>query len=223
MRVKSMSSPIRVIIAEDHTLVREGTREILEREQDIQVVGEAARGDDAVRQALEHNPDVLLMDMRMPGMNGIEATREVTAQAPSVKVLILSAHEDEDYVREALAVGASGYLLKTAPGRELVEGIRAVASGSTILSPELTRKLAQVRLEPARASDRLSSREFAVLRLIAQGRANKEVALELGISLRTVEGHLHNIFEKLRVGSRTEAVVHAVNHGLLSISGPEGE
>ena len=218
-----MSSPIRVIIAEDHTLVREGTREILEREQDIQVVGEAARGDDAVRQALEHNPDVLLMDMRMPGMNGIEATREVTAQAPSVKVLILSAHEDEDYVREALAVGASGYLLKTAPGRELVEGIRAVASGSTILSPELTRKLAQVRLEPARASDRLSSREFAVLRLIAQGRANKEVPLELGISLRTVEGHLHNIFEKLRVGSRTEAVVHAVNHGLLSISGPEGE
>jgi DNA-binding NarL/FixJ family response regulator len=218
-----MSSPIRVIIAEDHTLVREGTREILEREQDIQVVGEAARGDDAVRQALEHNPDVLLMDMRMPGMNGIEATREVSAQAPSVKVLILSAHEDEDYVREALAVGASGYLLKTAPGRELVEGIRAVASGSTILSPELTRKLAQARLEPARASDRLSSREFAVLRLIAQGRANKEVALELGISLRTVEGHLHNIFEKLRVGSRTEAVVHAVNHGLLSISGPEGE
>ncbi|MDA8393742.1 MAG: response regulator transcription factor [Candidatus Dormibacteraeota bacterium] len=218
-----MSSPIRVIIAEDHTLVREGTREILEREQDIQVVGEAARGDDAVRQALEHIPDVLLMDMRMPGMNGIEATREVAAQAPSVKVLILSAHEDEDYVREALAVGASGYLLKTAPGRELVEGIRAVASGSTILSPELTRKLAQSRLEPARASDRLSSREFAVLRLIAQGRANKEVALELGISLRTVEGHLHNIFEKLRVGSRTEAVVHAVNHGLLSISGPEGE
>ncbi len=218
-----MSTPIRVIIAEDHTLVREGTREILEREQDIQVVGEAARGDDAVRQALEHNPDVLLMDMRMPGMNGIEATREVSAQAPSVKVLILSAHEDEDYVREALAVGASGYLLKTAPGRELVEGIRAVASGSTILSPELTRKLAQARLEPARASDRLSSREFAVLRLIAQGRANKEVALELGISLRTVEGHLHNIFEKLRVGSRTEAVVHAVNHGLLSISGPEGE
>ena len=218
-----MSTPIRVIIAEDHTLVREGTLEILEREQDIQVVGEAARGDDAVRQALEHNPDVLLMDMRMPGMNGIEATREVSAQAPSVKVLILSAHEDEDYVREALAVGASGYLLKTAPGRELVEGIRAVASGSTILSPELTRKLAQARLEPARASDRLSSREFAVLRLIAQGRANKEVALELGISLRTVEGHLHNIFEKLRVGSRTEAVVHAVNHGLLSISGPEGE
>ncbi len=218
-----MSSQVRVIIAEDHTLVREGTREILEREPDIQVVGEASRGDEAVRVTLEHLPDVLLMDMRMPGLNGIEATREVATQAPSVKVLILSAHEDEDYVREALAVGAAGYLLKTSPGRELVEGIRAVASGSTVLSPELTRKLAQARLEPARASDRLSSREFAVLRLIAQGRANKEVALELGISLRTVEGHLHNIFEKLRVGSRTEAVVHAVNHGLLSIAGPEGE
>ncbi|HUY53653.1 MAG TPA: response regulator transcription factor [Candidatus Nanopelagicaceae bacterium] len=218
-----MSEAITIVIAEDHTLVREGTREILVREPDLEVVGEAARGDDAVRVTVELRPQVLLMDMRMPGLTGIEVTREVMEQAPTVKVLILSAHEDEDYVREALAAGACGYLLKTSPGKELVEAVRAVASGATVLSPSLTRKLAQFRVEPSRASDRLSVREFAVLRLIAQGRANKEIAVELGISLRTVEGHLHNIFEKLRVGSRTEAVVHAVNHGLLSIETPGGQ
>ncbi|MDA8331060.1 MAG: response regulator transcription factor [Candidatus Dormibacteraeota bacterium] len=215
-----MTEQITIVIAEDHTLVREGTREILDREPDFTIVGEAARGDEAVQMTLELRPKVLLMDMRMPGLTGIEATRKLAPDLPELKILILSAHEDEDYVREALASGASGYLLKTSPGTELVEGVRAVAAGSTVLSPSLTRKLAQVRLDPSRATDRLSSREFAVLRLIAQGRANKEIALELGISLRTVEGHLHNIFEKLRVGSRTEAVVHAVNHGLLSIESP---
>ncbi|HVD03550.1 MAG TPA: response regulator transcription factor [Candidatus Dormibacteraeota bacterium] len=215
-----MSDQITIVIAEDHTLVREGTREILAREADLVVVGEAARGDEAVRMVRELLPMVLLMDMRMPGLTGIEATRQLMDDFPDLKILILSAHEDEDYVREALASGASGYLLKTSPGRELVEGVRSVAAGSTVLSPALSRKLAQSRLDPSRATDRLSSREFAVLRLIAQGRANKEIAMELGISLRTVEGHLHNIFEKLRVTSRTEAVVHAVNHGLLSIGAP---
>lgn len=215
-----MQDQITVVIAEDHALVREGTREILAHEPDIQVVGEAARGDDAVKVTRELRPKVLLMDMRMPGLTGIEATRQLMPELPELKILILSAHEDEDYVREALAAGVCGYLLKTSPGKELVEGVRAVASGSTVLTPSLSRKLAQIRLEPSRATDRLSSREFAVLRLIAQGRANKEIALELGISLRTVEGHLHNIFEKLRVGSRTEAVVHAVNHGLLSLEVP---
>lgn len=215
-----MSDQITIVIAEDHTLVREGTREILTRETDLLVVGEAARGDEAVTLVRQLLPMVLLMDMRMPGLTGIEVTRQLMVDLPELKILILSAHEDEDYVREALASGASGYLLKTAPGRELVEGVRAVAAGSTVLSPTLSRKLAQSRMDPSRATDRLSSREFAVLRLIAQGRANKEIAIELGISLRTVEGHLHNIFEKLRVTSRTEAVVHAVNHGLLSIGEP---
>ncbi len=215
-----MQNQITVVIAEDHALVREGTREILAHEPDIRVVGEAARGDDAVAMTRELLPQVLLMDRRMPGLTGIEATRQLMPELPDLKILILSAHEDEDYVREALAAGVCGYLLKTSPGRELVEGVRAVASGSTVLTPSLSRKLAQIRMDPSRASDRLSSREYAVLRLIAEGRANKEIARELGISLRTVEGHLHNIFEKLRVGSRTEAVVHAVNHGLLSLEVP---
>jgi DNA-binding NarL/FixJ family response regulator len=166
-------------------------------------------------------PTVVLMDMRMPGINGIEATRQILAKALDTKVVIVSAHEDEDYVREALAAGASGYILKTAPARELVEGIRAVAAGSLVLSPSLSRRLAQARSDPARASDRLSARELAVLRQIALGLANKEIARDLGISQRTVEGHLHNIFEKLRVSSRTEAVVYAANHGIVSIESAE--
>ncbi len=208
---------ITVVVAEDHALVREGTREILAREPDLEVVGEAARGDEAVAVVRELRPQVVLMDMRMPGINGIEATRQVLAEQPGAKVVIVSAHEDEDYVREALASGASGYILKTAPARELVEAVRAVAAGSLVLSPTLSRRLAQARTDPARASDRLSARELAVLREIALGHANKQIARNLAISQRTVEGHLHNIFEKLRVSSRTEAVVYAAHHGIVSI------
>jgi DNA-binding NarL/FixJ family response regulator len=210
-----------IVLADDHALVREGTRQILAGQSDLTVVGEASRGEDAVRMVLELRPLVVLMDMRMPGINGIEATRQILAQAPDTKVIIVSAHEDEDYVREALAAGVAGYILKTAPARELVEGVRAVAAGSLVLSPSLSRRLAQARSEPARASDRLSTREMAVLREIALGHANKEIARDLAISLRTVEGHLHNIFEKLRVNSRTEAVVYAATHGIVSIESAE--
>ncbi len=212
-----MAEFISVVIAEDHTLVREGTREILEREPDLQVVGEAARGDLAVELAQRLQPDVVILDMRMPGINGIEAARQITGVAPAARVLIVSAYDDEDYVREALRAGASGYLLKTAPSRELVEAVRAVAAGSTVLQAELSARLARSRLPSQYASDELSPRELDVLRLIARGLANKEVAQDLGISLRTVEGHLHNIFEKFRVNSRTEAVVHAVTHAIVSI------
>lgn len=206
-----------VLLAEDHALVREGTREILSSAGDLEVVGEASRGDDAVRLALQLRPQVVLMDMRMPGINGIEATRQILEREPGTKVVIVSAHDDDDYVREALESGAAGYLLKTAPAKELVEGVRAVAAGSLVLSPSLSRRLAQARSDPARASDRLTSRELAVLREIALGRANKQIARSLGISQRTVEGHLHNIFEKLRVNSRTEAVIHAAHLGIVSI------
>jgi DNA-binding NarL/FixJ family response regulator len=206
-----------IVVAEDHVLVREGTRQILAGEDDFSVVGEASRGDEAVQVVLQLRPDIVLMDMRMPGLNGIEATRQILAEAPDTKVVIVSAHEDEDYIREALSAGAAGYILKTSPARELVEGVRAVAAGSLVLTPSLSRRLAQARTDPARASDRLSSRELDVLRKIALGQANKEIARELGISQRTVEGHLHNIFEKLRVSSRTEAVVYAAQHGIVSI------
>lgn len=215
------SSPTTIVLAEDHALVREGTRQILSDQPDLTVVGEASRGDDAVRLVLQLRPQIVLMDMRMPGINGIEATRQILTEVPETKVIIVSAHEDEDYVREALAAGAAGYILKTAPARELVEGIRAVAAGSLILTPSLSRRLAQSRTDAARASDRISTRELTVLRQIALGRSNKEVARDLGISLRTVEGHLHNIFEKLRVNSRTEAIIYAANHGIVSIESTE--
>ncbi|MGA7086939.1 MAG: response regulator transcription factor, partial [Candidatus Dormiibacterota bacterium] len=122
------SSPTTIVLAEDHALVREGTRQILSGHPDLTVIGEASRGEEAIRLVLELGPQVVLMDMRMPGVNGIEATRQILAQAPDTKVVIVSAHEDEDYVREALAAGAVGYILKTAPARELVEGVRAVAA-----------------------------------------------------------------------------------------------
>ncbi len=217
-----MSGPVtRIVVAEDHALVREGTRQILSAESAFDVVGEAASGEEAVRLVLELLPDLVLMDMRMTGINGIEATRQILAEAPDTKVVIVSAHEDEDYVREALASGASGYILKTAPAKELVEGVRAVAAGALVLSPSLSRRLAQGRSEPARASDRLSTRELAVLRDAALGHANKQIARNLDISLRTVEGHLHSIFAKLRVRSRTEAVVYAAKHGIVSIGSTE--
>ncbi|MGB9483158.1 MAG: response regulator transcription factor [Candidatus Dormiibacterota bacterium] len=212
-----------ILLAEDHALVREGTRQILTGHDDLSVIAEASRGDEAVRLTVELRPQVVLMDMRMPGINGIEAARQILAERPETKIVIVSAHEDEDYVREALAAGVVGYILKTAPARELVEGVRAVAAGSLVLSPSLSRRLAQSRGEPARASDRLSTRELAVLREIALGHSNKEIARDLGISLRTVEGHLHNIFDKLRVNSRTEAVVFAANHGIVSIESAEAK
>ncbi|MGH7757823.1 MAG: response regulator [Candidatus Dormibacteria bacterium] len=212
----------RIMVVEDHALVREGTKQILAGEPDFEVVGEAARGEDAVAQVVELRPDLVLMDMRMVGMNGIEATRQIVAAVPETRVIIVSAHEDEDYVREALASGACGYILKTAPARELVEGARAVAAGALVLTPTLSRRLAQQRNQPPRASDRLSSRELAVLREVALGHANKQIGRNLNISQRTVEGHLHSIFAKLRVSSRTEAVVHAAAHGIVSIE-PPGE
>ncbi len=212
-----MGDPITVVIAEDHALVREGTRDIIEREPDLQVVGEAAAGDEAVGLVARLRPTVAILDVRMPKLNGIEAATRIMTDTPDTRVLIVSAHSEEGYVKEALAAGVSGYLLKTAPGRELVEAIRAVASGSTVLAATLSRRLVTAQSAPRRATDQLSGREFAVLRLIARGRPNKEIARELGISLRTVEGHVHAIFSKLRVNSRTEAVVCAVNQGLLSI------
>jgi DNA-binding NarL/FixJ family response regulator len=216
----SAMTAITVFIAEDHTLVREGTRQILEQQADLRVVGEAERGDDAVSQVVALRPDVALLDLRLPGLNGIAAAARIVADAPAVRVLLLSAYDDEDYVLAALRAGAAGYLLKTAPGRELVEAVRAAYAGETVLAPPLARKLAQYWQRAGRAgSTQLSPRELEVLRLLAGGCSNKDIAATLGISLRTVEGHLGNVFAKLGVGSRTEAVLYAVQHRLLSLEG----
>jgi len=208
---------IRVVIVEDHTLLREGTRHILEQSQDIEIVGEAGRGDEAVDLIERLAPDVVLLDMRLPGMNGIEVAGAVTGKHKEIRVLLLSAYDDEEYVAEALNAGASGYMLKTTPGAKLVGAVRAVHSGATVLQDELSHKLAMRAMHPGSAGPRLSERELDVLRLTARGLSSKEIAGRLQISQRTVEGHLNNIYSKLGVNSRTEAVVHAAARGLINL------
>jgi DNA-binding NarL/FixJ family response regulator len=207
--------PIRVLVVDDHALHRDGTRQILEQQSDIQVVGDAESGERALALINQIHPTVVLMDIRLPGMNGIDATRRIRRAHPDVRVLMVTAYEDEEYLRGALEAGAAGYLGKTAPGRELVEAVRAVAGGTTVLHPSLLGALLTARVPEA---DRLTDRELAVLQLLADGLHNKQIATRLGISNRTVERHCDNIYAKLGVGSRTEAVVHAISAKLVQVA-----
>jgi DNA-binding NarL/FixJ family response regulator len=211
--------PITILIADDHTLMREGTRQLLHNESDLRVVGEAENGEQAVTLAEQLLPNVVLLDMRLPVLNGIEATKRIVETHPDIRVLIVSAYDDEDYVMASLQAGASGYLLKTVPAQELIDAIRSVWRGNTVLQSSVSRKLGQRWTSGtvgARHTLSLTVRELEVLRLIARGLQNKQIATQLGISLRTVEGHLNNIFSKLGVTSRTEAILHGVQQHLIS-------
>ena len=211
------SEVIRVIVVDDHALHRDGTRQILAAHPDLQVVGDAASGEEALALVNKLHPGVVLMDIRLPGMNGIEVTRQLTRDHPDVRVLMVSAYDEDEYVRGALEAGAAGYLRKTAPGRELVEAVRAVASGATVLQSDLSARLLAWSHPTDGGSAALTDRELAVLNLITEGLHNKSVAVRLGISPRTVERHCNNIYIKLGVSSRTEAVVHAISLKLLSV------
>jgi DNA-binding NarL/FixJ family response regulator len=213
----------RIVLAEDHKIVREGTRQLLGQAADMEIVGEAADGLEAVRLASELRPDVVVMDVRMPKMNGIEATRTIAASNPEIRVLILSAYDDDSYVFPLLEAGASGYLLKTTGGAELAEAIRMVRAGETVLSPGITAKLVD-RLGRRGSSYRtpemqegLTGREMEVLRAAALGQPNKTIASALAISPQTVQVHLRNIFSKLGVGNRSEAVAYAIRHGWINL------
>lgn len=213
-------SPIRLILADDHVMLRQGTLVMLAREPDLTVVGEANDGAEAVRLAETLRPDVVVMDVRMPGMNGIEATRQIRARLPSVQVLVLTAHDDDEYVFALLEAGANGYLLKTAPVSELVKAIRIVASGESAMAPSIVRKLVnrvsgRKAAQPDDEFEALTGREMEVLKLLAQGMTNKQIADTLIISDRTVQTHLSNIFGKLGVNSRTEAILIAMKRNLL--------
>ena len=218
---------IRVILAEDHAVVRQGTRQLLERYSDIEVIGEASDGQEAVALIQELKPDVAIMDVRMPRMSGIEATRRVKEQYPEVGILVLTAHDDDEYVFALLEAGANGYLLKTAEIEELVKAIRAVYGGQSALDPLITQKvvaqfmngksLPDVMAQVSEEMDGLTSRELEVLRLVGQGLTNKEVAQQLYISDRTVQAHLSSIFSKLQVASRTEAVMYAIRKGWITV------
>jgi DNA-binding NarL/FixJ family response regulator len=216
----SNTQPIRVVLADDHAVVRKGIREFLEESGDIRVVAEAADGVEAVALVTEHTPDVAVLDVQMPHLTGIEATRRIKAEFPAVQVLVLTAYDDDPYIFALLQAGASGYVLKTANSGELVNAVQAVFRGESALDPAVAHKVvqqltsgrplgAQATVEP------LTEREIQVLHLAAKGLTNKAIGQALGISDRTVQGHLANIYGKLGAGSRTEAVTEALKQGWI--------
>jgi two-component system response regulator NreC len=208
---------IRVVIVDDHALVRSGLRLMLDAEEDITVEDEGGTADEAVRLARLHKPDVVLLDVVMPGRSGLDAAAEVLEAAPDAKVLVLSMQDDPSYVREAFGAGASGYLLKEAADAELVAAIREVAAGRRYVHPTLGARLAAAEAEAQSraAADPLSDREREVLRLLALGHTNQEIAKMLFISGRTAETHRAHIMQKLRLATRAELVRYALEHGLL--------
>jgi two-component system response regulator NreC len=208
---------IRVLVVDDHAVVRAGLRRILDAEDDVETVGEAPDGERAVFEAMQLQPDVVLMDVVMPGKSGIEATRAVLQAVPVTKVLVLSMQDDPRYVREAFDAGASGYVMKEAADDEVVDAIRAVAAGQRYLHPALGARLLAAESEERRraAEDPLSEREREVLRLLALGHTNQEIAKLLYISVRTAETHRAHIMRKLDLSSRAELVRYALAEGLL--------
>jgi DNA-binding NarL/FixJ family response regulator len=209
-------------MAEDHALVREGIRKVLEQHAAIDVVGEASDGEEAVQLTTALRPDVVLMDISMPHLNGIEATRQIKESCPETAVLVLTAYDDDRYVFALLEAGAAGYLLKSAHGDDLVSAVREVHAGESILSPSVARKVLAKFIGPeetreAAPSEKLTEREVEILRLAAAGLPNKAIAADRSLSPRTVQLHLAHIFQKLGVASRTEAVVTGLKRGWLDL------
>ncbi len=213
---------IRLLIVDDHTIVRQGLRSLLEREPDIEVVGEAEDGRSAVRQSGKLLPDLVLMDVAMPLLNGLEAARQIRRLCPKVKVLILSMHENEEYIRQSLAAGAMGYILKDAGVNELLTAIRAVYRGEAVLSPAVTRLVIEDYLRwgdiPAEdLTDGLSPREVEVLQLIAEGYTNKQITEILSISIKTVQAHRARILSKLDLHDRSDLVKYAIRKKIIEV------
>ncbi|MDX9870864.1 MAG: response regulator transcription factor [Clostridia bacterium] len=215
---------IRLVLVDDHHLVREGLRKILELEKEFEIIDEAGDGQGAINIVRVHRPDVVLMDINMPGTNGIEATRVIKRELPQVGVIALTIHEEEEYVLELVRAGVSGYVLKDIAPAKLVETIKTVANGHSIIDPSITNKLFG---EISRLGNRnrrikedwetLTDREMDVLNLISRGQSNKEIARSLTISEKTVKNHITNIFRKLQVDDRTQAVLFAIKHRLVEV------
>jgi DNA-binding NarL/FixJ family response regulator len=219
---------IRVLLADDHTLFREGLRALFASEGDIEVVGEACDGEEALRKASELRPDVVVMDILMPVLNGIEATRQIHAALPDVKVLVLSMYDDEEHVQRLLAAGASGFMLKRATSDELVRSLREVVAGGMALDPALAAKVVKdyvrrvQREQDTPPSGEVTPRELEVLRLVAEGHSNQTIATRLGLSRKTVDVHRTNLMRKLDLHNVTEIVKYALRHGVITLDSQSG-
>jgi len=213
-------APIRVLIADDHAIVRKGIRALLSTEADIQVIGEASDGAEAIAQTQALNPDVILMDLVMPKLDGIEATRQITAHQPRARILVLTSFAADDKVFPAIKAGALGYLLKDSSPDELVQAIHQVHRGEPSLEPSIARKVLTELSQPPKTPltpEPLTEREVGVLRLVAQGQSNREIAEQLVITEMTVRTHVSNILSKLHLASRTQAALYALREGLASL------
>lgn len=217
--------PIRILIADDHALLRQGIKNVLELEDDLVTVGEAADGEETIAKTLEQQPDVLLLDLNMPKVNGLEVIKTVKHTLPDLKILVLTILDDENYLYEVIKNGAAGYVLKDIEPRMLIQAIRAVNAGESFIYPTLTKKLINEvsrtqtldRVRRRGRDNRLTYREMEVLQLIAQGMSNAEIAGQLFLSEKTVKNHLTSIFRKLNVSDRTQAALYAVKHKLVSL------
>ena len=215
--------PIRIILADDHTIVREGLAKLLEGEADLRVVGEAENGREAVGKVEELKPDIVLMDIAMPMLNGIEATRQIRKIRPETKVIILSMHSHDRYISELFRLGASGYLLKSASGTDIINAIRASLKGETYLSPSISNKVVEGYISIKRASqqedryNRLSNREREVFQMIAEGRSTKQIAEILFVSPSTIKTHRANIMEKLEMQNISQLIQFAIHLGIVEI------
>ncbi|MCJ7626144.1 MAG: response regulator transcription factor [Anaerolineaceae bacterium] len=216
-----MMGRIRVLLAEDHAIVREGIRAILEKEADIEVVADASDGREAVKMVAKFHPNVVLTDISMPGLNGLEATRQIKQRYPETKVLVLTMHETEEHIFQILQAGASGYLVKHAASKELIQAIRTVYHGDTYLSPSISTKVIEEYIRYAESVEKkdrfndLTNREREVLQLIAEGNSNREIAERLHISVKTVATHKTHLKEKLNIHKDAELIRYAIRKGII--------
>ena len=218
-----MKPKTRILIADDHPLLREALCQVFSSQKDMEIVGQAGNGEEAIDLASQLKPDILVMDIMMPKFDGLEASRQIKKITPNTAILILTAYDDDNYVLGLLEAGATGYLMKSAKGQDLVEAVRAVRAGESVLHPKIIEKLLkQAIVKPVETTghklkELLSDREMEMLKLLATGMSNKEIAEKLCLSLRTVKAHMSNIFTKMNVASRSEALVEALRRGLLTL------